>query len=315
MPKLKKLKTEEAGSLSKYELQKLQRLYTQGAAAYGSVRNLARASRLPVSKVRQFLHSKDSYTKFTLAARKVKRMRAFARFRIEIWCMDLAYVDKLAKENNGVKYLLVRQDLFGRTVNAKGMKTKDSQETVKAFSSLITKMNRPKKIWVDKGTEFAGAFKKFCAAEGIQVYSTMSETKAAFAERTIRSLKNILYRYMEDLGYKYIHKLPQFITTLNSRRNSSIDMRPNTVKNCDFMSILYSKPLREFKKPIFKIGDRLRISKYDLPFRKGYKPQFTREVFEIVGIATRKPPTYTIKDEQDEINHGKFYQKELIKVI
>ena len=310
-----KLKKEEAGSLSKYERQKLQRLYTQGAAAYGSVRNLAKARRLPVSKVRQFLHSKDAYTKFTLAARKFKRMRAFARFRNEIWCMDLAYVDKLAKENNGVKYLLVRQDLFDRTTNAKGMKTKDSQETMKAFSSMLTERNRPKKIWVDKGTEFAGAFKKFCAAEGIQIYSTMSETKTAFAERTIRSLKNILYRYMEDFGYKYIHKLPQFITTLNSRRNSSIDMRPNTVKNCDFLSILYSKPLREFKKPIFKVGDRERISKYDLPFRKGYKPQFTREVSEIVAIATRKPPTYTIEDEQEEIIRGKFYQKELIKVI
>ena len=310
-----KLKIEEAGSLSKYERQKLQRLYTQGAAAYGSVRNLSKASRLPVSKARQFLHSKDSYTKFTLAAREFNRMRAFARFGNEIWCMDLAYVDKLAKENNGVNYLLVRQDLFDRTVNAKGMKTKDSQETVKAFSSMITKKNRPKKIWVDKGTEFAGALKKFCAAEGIQVYSTMSETKAAFAERTIRSLKNTLYRYMEDFGYKYTHKLPQFITTLNSRRNSSIDMRPNTVKNCDFMSIFYSKPLRQFKKPAFKIGDRVQMSKYDLPFRKGYKPQFTREVSEIVAIATRKPPTYTIKEGQGEIIQGKFYQKELIKVI
>ena len=283
-----KLEIEEAGSFSKYERQKLQRRYTQGAAAYGSVRNLAKASRLPVSKVRQFLHSKDSYTKFTLAAQKFKRMRAFARFRNEVWCMDLAYVDKLAKENNGVKYLLVLQDLFDRTVNAKGMKTKDSQETVKSFSSMITKRSRPKKIWVDKGTEFAGAFKKFCAAEGIQVYSTMSETKAAFAERTIRSLKNILYRYMEDFGYKYIHKLPQFITTLNSRRNSSIEMRPNTVKNCDFMSILYSKPLREFKKPTFKVGDRVRISKYDLPFRKGYKPQFTREIFENCSSCNKK---------------------------
>ena len=312
MPKLKR---EEAGSLSKYERQKLQRLYTQGAAAYSSVRNLAKASRLPLSKVRQFLHSKDSYTKFTLAARKLKRMRAFARFRNKIRCIDLAYVDKLAKENNGVKYLLVRQDLFDRTVNAKGMKTKDSQETVKAFSSMIIKRNRPKMIWVDKGTEFAGAFKKFCAAEGIQVYSTMSETKAAFAERTIRSLKNIFYRYMEDYGYKFIHKLPQFITTLKSRRNSSIDMRPITVKSCDFLSILYSKPLRAFKKPTFKIGERVRISKYDLTFRKGCKPQFTREVFEIVAIATRKPPTYTIKVEQDEIIQGKVYQKELIKVI
>ena len=58
---------EEARFFSKYERQKLQRLYTQGAAAYGSVRNLAKASRLPVSKVRQFWYSKASYTKFTLA--------------------------------------------------------------------------------------------------------------------------------------------------------------------------------------------------------------------------------------------------------
>ena len=242
-------------------------------------------------------------------------MRAFSRFRIEIWCMDLAYVDKLAKENNGVKYLLVRQDLFDRTVNAERMKAKDSQETVKALSSMITKRNRAKKIWVDKGTEFGGAFKKFCTAEGIQVYSTMSETKASFAERTIQSLKNFVFRYMEDFGYKCIHKLLQFITTLNSRRNTSIDMRNNTVKNCDFMSILYSKPLRELKKPLFKNVERVRISKNDLPFHKGYKPQFTREVFEIVAIATRKPPTYTIKDEQDEVIRGKLYQKELIKVI
>ena len=161
-------------------------------------------------------------------------MTASARFRKENWCMDPAYVDKLPKENNGVKYLLVRKDLFDRTVNAKGMNTKYSQETVKAFSSMIAKRNRPKNVWADKGREFAEAFKKFCTAERIKVYSTMSETKAAFAECTIRSLKNI-HRYKGDFGYKYIHKLPQLITTLNSRRNSSIDMRPDTVKNCEFV--------------------------------------------------------------------------------
>ena len=81
------------------------------------------------------------------------------------------------------------------------------------------------------------------------------------------------------------------------------------------MSILYSKQLREDKKPVFKTGDRGQISMYNLPFRKGYKPQFTREVFENLAIATGKPPTYTIKDVQSEIIQGKFYQKELIKVI
>ena len=195
------------------------------------------------------------------------------------------------------------------------MKTKDSQETVEAFSFMITKRNRLNKIWFHKGTEFAGAFKNFCAAKGIQIYSTMSETKAAFAERTIRSLKNVLYRYMEAYVYKYIHKLPQFNTTLNSRKISSIYMGPNTVKNCDFTSFLNSKHLREYKKLTFKIGNRVRISKYDWLFRKGYQPQFTREVFENVAIASKKPPTYTIKDEQGEIIQGKFYRKALIKVI
>ena len=87
----------------------------------------------------------------------------------------------------------------------------------------------------------------------------MSETNAALAERTKRSSKNVLYRYMEDYAYKYVHKLPEFITKLNSRRNSSLDTRPNTVKNCDFNSNLYSKPLGKFKKLAFKTGANLKV--------------------------------------------------------
>ena len=64
----------------------------------------------------------------------------------------------------------------------------------------------------------------------------MIETKTAFAEPTKRSLKNILYRYMEDNAYKYIHKVPKFMATMNSRNNRSIDMKPNYVKNSDFIS-------------------------------------------------------------------------------
>ena len=40
------------------------------------------------------------------------------------------------------------------------------------------------------------------------------------------------------------------------------------------------------KNPKFKIGDRFRISKYELPFMKGYKAQFTQEVFEIVALSS-----------------------------
>ena len=66
-------------------------------------------------------------------------------------------------------------------------------------------------------------------------------------------------------------------------------MKPNHVRNSDLMSKFDSKALRDYKQPKFGIGDRVRISKYDLPFRKGYTPEFTQRIFEIVEIATKKP--------------------------
>ena len=50
--------------------------------------------------------------------------------------------------------------------------------------------NNPEKLWIDKGTE---SFKNFCKEKDIGVYSTMSETKAAFAKRAIQSLNYIMY--------------------------------------------------------------------------------------------------------------------------
>ena len=97
--------------------------------------------------------------------------------------MELAYVDKLAKDDDSGKYLLVRLDLFDGTVDAKGMKTKDSKERVRAFLAMNTKPTRPKIIKVHKRMEFAAEFYKLCKTEGIRFCSRMSETKDAFAER------------------------------------------------------------------------------------------------------------------------------------
>ena len=65
---------------------------------------------------------------------------------------------------------------------------------------MITKMDRIKKKWVNKGNGISGEFENSCKSEGMQIYSTMIETKAAFAGRGKRSLKIILYRYMENFG-------------------------------------------------------------------------------------------------------------------
>ena len=74
--------------------------------------------------------------------------------------MNLAYVNEQAKGNSGVNYLLVRQDLSDRTLDARRLETNNSQETVSAFLTLITKYKLTKIIWVDKRTEFAGEFEK-----------------------------------------------------------------------------------------------------------------------------------------------------------
>ena len=92
-------------------------------------------------------------------------------------------------------------------------------------------------------------------------------------------------------------------------------MVANKIKNFDFMSNLYGQPIGEFTPPIFAIGDKVRFSKIYSPFRKLYKPQFTEEIFEIVALASRKPPTCTIKDNKIMVMRGKYYKKEMNRVI
>ena len=120
---------------------------------------------------------------------------------------------------------------------------------------------------------------------------------------------------MEENGDKYVHKMDSYVNTMNTTVNRSIGKSPKTVKNSDFLSIFYKNPIIEYKKPRFKIGDKVRISKCDIPFRKGYKSQFTSEIFEIVKNATLKPPTYNLHGEQGDEILGKFFEQELAKCI
>ena len=59
-----KQKIEELGSLSKSENVGVNRLYSRGRAAYGSIQNLSKASGLSKKKTEKFLQTKTSFTKF-----------------------------------------------------------------------------------------------------------------------------------------------------------------------------------------------------------------------------------------------------------
>ena len=70
----------------------------------------------------------------------------------------------------------------------------------------------------------------------------------------------------------------------------------------------------KFKKPKFKIGDKVRISKYKRKlFDKGFTPNWTEEVFVVDGILHTKPVTYRLVDLQGETVTGSFYEQELQK--
>ena len=60
-------------------------------------------------------------------------MKAFARCKNEIWCMDLTNVENLA-DYNGLMCLVVCQNFFDETVDAEEMITKDfSNKLLEAF--------------------------------------------------------------------------------------------------------------------------------------------------------------------------------------
>ena len=121
-----KSKTKKAGSPSKTERDKSPNSCTEPGAEYLSTPKLTESRNLPVTKVRHLLQPETCCTKITLTINKYKRIEALARFKNKKWWIDLTYVDK--RENkNGVRYLLVRRDLFGWTTEAKGKKAKESK--------------------------------------------------------------------------------------------------------------------------------------------------------------------------------------------
>ena len=150
-----------------------------------------------MTKVKMYLETKPSFTKYRAQWLNFPRLKVIVNDLNEIWSLDLAHVDELAKYNRDDKYLLVAVDCLSRYLRVESLKTKFATETANAFRNMI-KHKRPQKVWVDDGTEFLGAFKTLCNKRGIHLYITFSAKKSAFAERNIRSLKNIIYRYLEE---------------------------------------------------------------------------------------------------------------------
>ena len=171
---------------------------------------------------------------------------------------------------------------------------------------------KPNKIWVDQGGEFYNhVFKKWLSDNDIIMYSTFNEGKSVVAERFIRTLKNKLYKHMTATGKNvYYDILDDVVNDYSNTKHNTIKMKPKDVGYNNKRVYIDEHNKKDSR---FKIGDRVRISKFKNIFAKGYTPNWSREIFIINKINDTVPYTYNLKDLNGEEIIGRFYDRELQK--
>ena len=143
------------------------------------------------------------------------------------------------------------------------------------------------------------------------MYSTHNEGKSVVAERSIRTLKSKIYKYMTSISKNvYIDKLDDIVDEYNNKYHTTIKVKPIDVKDNTYINA--DKEINN-KDPKFKVGDHVRISKYKNIFAKGYMSNWSEEVFVIKKVKNTVPWTYVINDLNGEEIIGTFYEKELQK--
>ncbi|XP_061170748.1 uncharacterized protein LOC133180198 [Saccostrea echinata] len=118
---------------------------------------------------------------------------------------------------------------------------------------------------------------------------------------------------------RYVDVLPDLVYAYNHSYHRSIKRAPAQVNASNVLKewkTLYGKKSQTFpKKPQFKQGDRVRISKAKRTFEKGYLPNWTTELFTISKrVPGRYPYVYKIQDDHGEELEGTFYEKELQQI-
>ncbi|KAL9963810.1 hypothetical protein ACROYT_G027355 [Oculina patagonica] len=143
--------------------------------------------------------------------------------------------------------------------------------------------------------------------------------KAVVIERFNRTLKNKMYKQFTIQGNtQYLKILPKIVKEYNNTKHSSIKMTPTEASKKKNEGTVYFNLYGDMEplsaKPKFKVGDKVRISKYKrIVFDKGYTPNWSEEMFVITKIQHTNPITYKIKDLNDEEIKGSFYEPELLK--
>ena len=98
------------------------------------------------------------------------------------------------------------------------------------------------------------------------------------------------------------------INTITAHR--TIKMKPVNVTSDSYLE---QSEYSNKKEPRFRVGDRVRISKYKKIFANEYSQNWSEEVFVVSKIKNTVPWTYAISDLNGEPIARSFYEKEFQK--
>ena len=149
------------------------------------------------------------------------------------------------------------------------LKDKKAISILNVFNKIIKQYNKkPNKIWVDQGGEFYNnIFKKWLSDNDIIMYSMYNEGKSVVAERFIRTLKSKLYKHMTAIGKNvYYDVLDDVVNKYNNTKHSTIKMKPIDVTDSNNNRVYVDEQNEKCSR--FKVGDRVRISKFKNIFAK-----------------------------------------------
>ena len=158
----------------------------------------------------------------------------------------------------------------------------------------------------------------FFKNNNVKIYHTNSHLKSVVIERFNRSLRELMMKeFVKNNTTIWYNILPKLIKICNNRYHSTIKMKPIQVDKSNEKYIkeniyTYNKTS---KNPKFKINDLVRISlkRRDLFDKPSSNIKWSEELFKIHSIKKSNVITYKIKDLNDEIIDGIFYQRELQK--
>ena len=106
------------------------------------------------NEIKQWAETNLSYSLHKPSWRNFKRIKTHAPEIDSLWEADLTFVQDVAKENDGVNYLLVVIVVFCKFLLVRPMKKKSARSLVQAFHSILSEKRKPEKLRTDKGTEF-----------------------------------------------------------------------------------------------------------------------------------------------------------------